>query len=275
MNDLIRKKELSIDNKIFTKDEVLSFIKLFVKQSSDVLNESKEKKRQELIGEGWPESNITEKHLNTCHAGFDLTSSDNDKFSYKFEQIEDAAQILNTRKIIEVEMYFSENVLNSKLLVKLRHSNKSSGSSYALAESDNSEWVKITGRSLETFINSCRDQTSFFKKYKTVIISITTLILVFFLYNLIDFFIRTKVMFPKIAGSMFRESFLYVIVTLGLISATPAILTFRWINNLFPGVEIQTGTNIQETNNRRRTKILLMASLVIIPAILSYLLRLI
>jgi hypothetical protein len=82
-------------------------------------------------------------------------------------------------------------------------------------------------------------------------------------------------MFPKIAGSMFRESFAYVVVILVLISATPSILIYRWINNLFPGVEIQTGANIQEANNRRRIKLLLMALLVIIPAIFSYLLRLI
>ena len=275
MNDIIVKKELSIDNKIFTKGEVLSLIELFIKQANEVLDESKEIKRRELIGEGWPESNITEKHLNTCHAGFDLTSSDNIKYSFKFEQIKDASGMLNTMEIIEIEMYFSENVLNSKLLIKLRHSNNSPGSSYAQAESENSEWAKVTGRSLENFINSCRDQTSFLKKYKTLIISITTVILVFFLYNLIDFFIRTKVMFPKIAGSMFRESFAYVIVILVLISATPSILIYRWINNLFPGVEIQTGANIQETNNRRRIKLLLMALLVIIPAIFSYLLRLI
>lgn len=275
MNKLSEKKELLIDNKIFTIDELLVLINLFVKQASEILNESKEAKRRELIGEGWPESNITEKHLNTCHAGLELTSSENDKFTFKFEEITDAAKILNTRNIIEVEMYYSDNVLNSKLLIKLRHSNKSPGSSYAVVESENSEWVKTTARSLENFLNSCRDQTSFFKKNKTVIITITTLIMIFLLYNLIDFFIRTKVMFPKIAGSMYRESFVYVIVILGLISATPAILIYRWLNNLFPGVEIQTGENIQNLINRRRTKLVLMTLLVIIPAILSYLLRLI
>jgi hypothetical protein len=275
MNHIIEKKEVSIDNKIFTKDEVLSLLTLFVKQAAAAHDESKEVKRQELIGDGWPESNITEKHLSTCHAGFDLTSSDNIKYSFKFEDIKAAGELLHTMEIIEVEMYFSENMLNSKLLVKLRHSNKKSGSSYFLAESENSEWVKMTCRSLENVLNSCSDQTLFFIKYKTVIIAITTVVLVFFLFNLIDFFIRTKVMFPKIAGSMFRESFVYVILILGLISATPSILIYRWINNMFPGVEIQTGANIQDTNNRRRTKLFLMASLVIVPAILSYLLRLI
>jgi hypothetical protein len=274
MSDIIERKELSVDNKIFTKDELLVLIKLFIKQANEIHDVSKETKRRELIGEGWPESNITEKHLNSCHAGIELTSLENDKFTFKLDQISNVSQILNTRRIIEAEMYFTENVLNSKLMVKLRQSNKTSGSSYALAESEKNDWVKTTGRALENFLNSCSEQTFFFKKYKTVIITITTIILVFFLYNLIDFFIRTKVMFPKIAGSMFRESFVYVIVILGLISATPAILVYRWLNNLFPGVELQTGEKIQESINRRRTKLLLTAFIVIIPAILSYLLRL-
>lgn len=45
-------RELLIDNKIFTKNDILALINLFIKLSNDILEKSKEIKRNDLIHEG-------------------------------------------------------------------------------------------------------------------------------------------------------------------------------------------------------------------------------
>ena len=67
MKNPIEKKEFSIDNKIFTKNDIISLVQLFVKLSNEILDKSKKIKHKELIQEGWLETNISEKYINTSH----------------------------------------------------------------------------------------------------------------------------------------------------------------------------------------------------------------
>jgi len=69
---------------------------------------------------------------------------------------------------------------------------------------------------------------------------------------------------------MFSESIIYVIMVLALISATPAVLIYKWLLKLFPGIEIQTGLNYDHAKKERRNKLLLLAILIIVPTILSF-----
>jgi hypothetical protein len=59
-------------------------------------------------------------------------------------------------------------------------------------------------------------------------------------------------------------------MVLSLISATPAVLIYRWLIKLFPGIEIQTGLNYEHTKKERRNKLFLLAILIIVPTILSF-----
>jgi hypothetical protein len=275
MKNPVEKREVSIDNKIFTKNDIISLVQLFVKLSNDILDKSKEIKHKELIQEGWPEATISEKYINTSHSGIEFTSSDKSKYSFSFNEISEAKDILDTKQIIEIELYFNENVLDSKIVLKLRHSDTFSGSNYALVEGEDSDWVNGTIRLLNNFLVTCRNQSTFVEKYKILIFGVTILLFILFLHNLIVFFIRTKVIFPKIVGNMFSESIIYVIMVLALISATPAVLIYKWLIKLFPGIEIQTGLNYHHAKKERGNKLLLLAILIIVPTILSlFLLRL-
>jgi hypothetical protein len=270
MKNPVEKKEVSIDNKIFTKNDIISLVQLFVKLSNDILDKSKEIKHKELIQEGWPETNISEKYINTSRSGIEFTSSDKSKYSFSFKEISEAKDILDNKQIIEIELYFNENVLDSKIVLKLRHSDVYSGSSYALVEGEDSNWVNGTIRLLKNFLVTCRNQSTFVEKYKILIFGVMILLLIIFLHNLIVFFIRTKVIFPKIVGNMFSENIIYVIMVLALISATPAVLIYKWLLKLFPGIEIQTGLNYDHAKKERRNKLLLLAILIIVPTILSF-----
>lgn len=268
------KRELLIDNKIFTKNDLISLIELFIRQSNAILDKSKEIKRQDLIQEGWKEPNIREGYINTSHSDLEFTSFDSSKFTFTFEEIFEAVDILDNKKIVEINFYFSENVLDSKFILKLRYSDAYSGTSYALIEGQDKNWVNETTGFTENFLKTCRNQAALVNKYKILIIVVTILMLNVFLYNLIDFFIRTKVMFPKIVGNLFNESLIYVIMILSLIAITPAVLIYKRLKKLFPGIEIQTGKDFAYAEKEKRNKLLLMASLVIIPTLISFLLLL-
>jgi hypothetical protein len=270
MKELKEKRELLIENKIFTGNDLISFIKLVIKLSDEILYKSKEIKHKELIHEGWTETNISEKYINTSHSGIEFTSSDKSKYSFSFKEISEAKDILDTKQIIEVELYFNENVLDSKFVLKLRHFDTSSGSSYALVEGEDSDWVNSTIKLLKNFLVTCRNQSTFVEKNKILIFGVTIMLLILFLHNLIVFFIRTKVIFPKIVGNMFSESIIYVIMVLALISATPAVLIYKWLIKLFPGIEIQTGLNYDHAKKERRNKLFLLVILIIVPTILSF-----
>ena len=270
MKNPVEKREVSIDNKIFTKNDIISLVQLFVKLSNEILDKSKEIKHKELIQEGWPEATISEKYINTSHSGIEFTSSDKSKYSFSFNEISEAKDILDTKQIIEIELYFNENVLDSKIVLKLRHSDTFSGSNYALVEGEDSDWVNGTIKLLKNFLVTCRNQSTFVEKNKILIFGSTILLLILFLHNLVVVFIRTKVIFPKIVGNMFSENLIYVIMVLSLISATPAVLIYKWLIKLFPGIEIQTGLNYDHAKKERRNKLFLLVILIIVPTILSF-----
>ena len=272
MKELKVKRELLIDNKIFSKNDLISLINIFINQSIEILDKSKKIKLQNLIREGWQETNNTDQHSDTSHSGIEFTSSDKIKYSFTFKEISEAIKILDTKQIVEIELYFIENVLNSKFQIKLRHSGTFSGSSFAIVEGEDSDWINGTIKLLENFLMTCRNQSNFIKKNKILIFGVTILMIILFLHNFIVFFIRTRVIFPKIVANMFSESIIYVIMVLILVSATPTVFIYRWLNKLFPEIEIQTGVNCDQANTERRNKLLLLILLIIIPTILSFML---
>jgi hypothetical protein len=267
-----KKRELLIENKIFTKDDLIALIKLFISLSNVILEKSKGIKKKELISGGWHEANLTDQDTNTSHSGIELSSSDNLKFSFSFEEISEAISILDNNQVNEVELYFRENALSSKFVIKLRRSDHKSNSSYALAEGLDKEWVEASIAAVRKLLETFRDQSAFVKQNRIAIISVTIVMLILFLHNLTEFFIRTRVMFPKIVGSIFTENLIYVAFVYLVISVTPAILIYRWLRKLYPGIEIETGDDHLQAGKKRLKKVLLMIALILIPTVLSFLL---
>jgi hypothetical protein len=59
-----------------------------------------------------------------------------------------------------------------------------------------------------------------------------------------------------------------------LIAAAPAFFIKEQLKRLFPGIEIQTGKNLHQIKKEKHKKLLIIASEILIPAIISFLLRL-
>jgi hypothetical protein len=271
MKDLKVKKELQIDNKIFTKNDLANLFRLFIVRSNDILEKSKDLRRQELIREGWSEKNINESYINTSHSGITLTSSDNSNSIFSFEEIDEAIKTLEDKIITEVELQFAEKESECRFLVKLRHSGTYHGSSNIAAESKDSEWVNATMKMFEEFVAGRRDQSVFVKKFKIPIIVTIVGLFSLFLVNFIKFFIKAEVSFPKIVANIFKDDLGYYIVLFALVSATPAFLIYRWLKKLYPEVELQTGPDSGKLGKERRNKIFLLILAIIIPVIISFL----
>ena len=273
MEKFIETKEILIDNKVFTKDDLKVLVTIFIKQSNEILNRSKEIKRHDLIREGLKEHDLTDRNVDTSHSRLEFITSDNSKHTCTFEEIFEANKILDKSKIDEVELHFTENVLDSRFIIKIRYSDSysASSSSYAIAEGQDSTWITETFSVVKDFLSTCRNQSVFIKKFKILIVALTILILTLFLLNLIEFFIKTQVSFPKIVHNFFTRDLIYFIILLCVITAAPAVFIYKWLRKLFPRIEIQTGKDSHQMQKEKYKKILVISSLIIIPTIISFL----
>lgn len=274
MKNYIDKRELLIDNKIFTENDLLLLIKLFSELSGEILEKSKEIKHKDLIQQGWKEPNITDRYINTSHSRLEITYSDNSKYAGTFEDTPEINDIPDNKKIVGIDLFFSEKVFDCSFIIKIHHSDSDSSLSYASAEGMGSEFVNRAISSLENFLSTCRNQSVFAIKYKLIIIALTDILLSVILLNLIELFIKTKLFFPKIMDNLFTKYLIFFIIVVALISATPAAYIYKMFKNLFPVIEIRTGNDIHQAEKERRNKIWLITSLIIITTIISFLLRL-
>ncbi len=272
MNNLVETKEVWIDNKILTKDDVISLIKLFVNLSNEFLEKVKEIKRKELIQKELSAVTIEEIINGLGNSGIEFTASDNSTYNGSFDQILEEEEILSNKKITEILLVFYENVSSCKFIIKIKHSYSSRG--YILVQGQDRTWVNGTIRLVENFFSNCRNQSTFIKKYVILIIGSTIVILNFFLINLIELFIKTKLIFPKFMDNLFNKDLIFVIIILSLITATPAVYFYGWLKNLFPRIEIQTGKDFQQVEKEKSKKLWIIASKILIPTIISFLLRL-
>jgi hypothetical protein len=275
MGNIKDKNEIRIDNKIFTKDNILNIIKLLVNQSKAILDKSKEIRRKKLIQEGWEESSIKEKDIDLSYSKLVFISSDNSLQSYTIEDILNENDILDNKVIVEVNFYFFEHVLDSQFLFRITHtdSDSYSGSSYVSIEGQDKNWVNETTRLIQDFLSGCRNQSRFFRKFQTPILVVGIFLIDFFLYNLIELFIRTNLSFPRMIDNMFTKHIISFIVVSSIVAASPAILIKERLKKILPRIEIQGGKSIQQIKKEKRKKVLMIAAGIMIPTIIAFLLR--
>jgi len=276
MGIIKEKKEFSIDNKIFTRDDILSLIKLFGKLSFEILDKSKEIRYKDLIHEGWKELNIKERDIDTSYSKLVFTFYDNSTYSGTLEDILKDYDILDDKKIVEIDFHFFEHGLNSQFLIRIKQTDTDSfsSSSYVSVEGEDRNWVTETTRLVKNFLSDCKNQSGFVNKFQIPIMVVTVIILVFFMFNLTELFIKTNLSFPKIIVNTFSKHLISFIIISSLIGAAPAFFIKEQLKQLFPRIEIQTGKNLYQIKKEKKKKILIITSEILIPAIISFLLRL-
>jgi hypothetical protein len=271
MNNLIEKREVWIDNKILTKDDVLSLVSLFVKISGEVLEKAKEIKRDELNLKNLSPATIGEVINNTGNLSIELTTSDNLTYTGSSDKIPVENEILSKKKITEILMQYSDNVSDNKLIIKIKQSDSSKG------------YISVAGREItrvneitsliENFFLNCKNQSTFVRKYRILLIAATVMVLNFLLLNLIELFIKAELIFPKIMHSLFNKNLFVIFLIMTLITVTPAISVYNWFKKLFPRIEIQNIKNYHQVKKQKFRKILMIISLILVPTIISFLIR--
>lgn len=273
MKEIKERKELQIENKIFTIANVTDLIRLFIKQSAEMENKSAELKRQELVRKGLPELGISEGYLFSSHSAIALVSDDNLQYNFSSGDIEEAIGILTNKRITEFELNFIEKVSETRYTVKLRQSGSISDKGYVLLEGNDINWINASMKGMEDVLTACKNQSVFIRKNRIPIIVSIIAILSFFLLNLIEIFIKTEVSFPKIVGNIFRDDLIYYIILFVMVTATPSFLIYKWLRKLYPSIEIQTGPLSGKIQKEKRNKLVLIVLILIVPVVISVLLR--
>jgi len=275
MENIKEIKEISIDNKIFTKDDILNLIMLFVKQSNAIIDKSKELRSNELILEGRKESTVKQRETDLSNSKLVFISSDSSIYSCTPEEILKENDILEKLAVVEMNFYFFEHVFDSQFVFRIKYSGSDSisSSSYFFVEGQDKNWVNETTRLVQDFLSGCRSQSRFFSKFQTPVLVITIFLIDFFLYNLIKLFIRTNLSFPRMIDNMFTRHMISFIIVSSLISATPSVFIKEWLIKIFPRIEIQTGKPIQQIKKEKRKKLLIIVAEILILSIVAFLLR--
>jgi hypothetical protein len=267
------KKEFLIDYKIFTRDNSISLIKIFINTSMVILEKSKDNYRKELIEKGYEESVIRKSDVDRGYSKLEFTDSDHSKYTTRFEEISETIDILSNRKIIEITLFFSEQVFNSRFKINIKHSDSLSAPGYAIVEGEDSEWVYNTMKIVKDFLSTCRNQSTFVQENKVYIVPATVLILNFFLNNSIGLIAQKMHLFPKFAMMSLSKDWMFFIIILSLITLSPAFLIYQRLLKIWPRIEIQTAKDDRQIQREKRNKVLLLTSIIIVPTIISFLLR--
>jgi hypothetical protein len=268
------KKELLIENKIFTNDNAITLINLFIKTADEILEKSKASYRKDLIEKGYIESGIQKSDIDRGHSKLEFTDSDHLKYTSAFEEISETIGILSSRKIIEINLYFSEQVFKSRFIVNLKHADSHSAPGYAIIEGEDCDWVLATTKMVRDFFSTCRNQSTFVKDNKLYIVPATVLLLNFFLNNSIGLIAQKMHLFPKFAMMSLSKDWMFFTIVLSLITLSPSFLIYQRLLKIWPGIEIQTDKDFRQIQNEKRYKVLLLTSIIIIPTLVSFLLRL-
>ena len=269
------KREILIDNKVFTKDDIISLTKLFIKSSDEILARSMEISRKELIQERGDESRILESDINKGYSKLEFTSADNNHYSFTFNDISELIDILDSKRIIEINFHFWEPALKSRFtfIIKQKNASHSSGSCYAEIEGEDKNWADETLKTAEHFFAACRNQSNLLRKSWFIIIPVTILIVNLFLNNVIELISSTMHLFHKWVMTSLTSDWVFVIIVLSLFTAFPVIYLYNRLVRLWPRVELQTGKDYRKIESGKRYKLLIIASVIIIPLVISYLLR--
>jgi hypothetical protein len=268
------KREFLIDYKIFTKDNAISLIKIFIDSSIEILEKSKDNYRKELIEKGYEVSVIGKSDIDRGYSKLEFTDSDHSKYTTRFEDITETIDILSNRRIIEITLFFSEQVFNSRFKINIKHSDSHSTPGYVIVEGKDSEWVNNTMKILRNFFSTCRSQSTFVKENKLIIVATTVLTLNFFLNNSIGLIALKMHLFPKFAMMSLSKDWMFFTVILSLITLSPAFLIYQRLIKIWPRIEIQTGKDFRQIQREKRKKVLLLTSIIIVPTVISFLLRL-
>jgi len=171
--------------------------------------------------------------------------------------------VLETKRIQEVNIYFSEHSTNSRMNIRITHGDSRSMSNEITVSGTDSTWVNGVMRQFEDIINNLEKQKTWPKQFYWVIVIILALgigrIISFLLFDVI--FVHSIRREPATPFIGWIVVFLFIFL--------PASLLSDKIVKLWPSIEIRAGKDYAQIEKRKRYRLWILMSLGIIPILIS------
>lgn len=252
------RKGLPIENKVFSKKDIITLSKLFHTQYENAIKKG-----------------------HRCSICYKMASSV-DMASYESESLDLFKDdgIIDTKKISSIEMSFDNYTVNQYINLSIEH--KGSYHDGLIIEGSDKNWVAGTLTTFTDIINSIKPQTHWCIKYKTFLwhlLSLSIGFIIFYpLYFLtMPYIIKTLSTSDNIIAinNSFKEHqssnlfILYCLSSSWLIGYPWAKNAISWLLELWPKIEFDFGPehmkNEKEKRNRLNLILSIVLSIVIIP----------
>ncbi|MFQ6087726.1 MAG: hypothetical protein ACE5K0_02340 [Candidatus Methanofastidiosia archaeon] len=219
------------------------------------------------------------------HISIDFFLKEHDGTQYESENIEIFSEggILETRRIIEIEMRYHNYSEDKRISVDLEHSIRENrwGNKVVVSGYDDI-WTNGVLKSIESIISSWENQVNWPYRYKDLLIILFGIGITLLYINILDiinsyiFVIQPLSPQPQWAKDIIPTLKIgaYFLVFLGAM-IWPALYIVNKICELYPPVEFTTGPEYSYVEKIRRKKLYTFLSVGIIPLIISLIYELI
>jgi len=196
-----------------------------------------------------------------------LRGVDGTQYEGKDKEIFSHNGILDTRRIIEIEMRYTNYTNNKSIYIKLSHTVEYEWKNYILVSGPDELWVNGVVKSYEDIISNWEKQVNWPHKYSRL------LIMVFAVGIGLSFALLGLNLLYFISTDVIIHPFYYVVaIVFGMF---PALYIVDKLKELYPIVELRTGPEYAQVEVRKRKKLYIIISIVVIPLVISFIIELI
>jgi len=213
---------------------------------------------QKIYEEYEKDADSDRKSINFILRGVDGTQYESDN-----KEIFSHNGILDTRRIIEIEMRYTNYTNDKRIYIQLSHTVEDyKWANYILVSGSDELWVNGVIKSFEDIISNWEKQVNWPHKYSWLLIMV--------------FAVGIGLSFASLALNL-----LYFISTDVIITTASVFgLSLAWyivnkLKELYPVVELRTGPEYAQVEVRKRKKLYIIISIVVIPLVIALIIELI
>jgi hypothetical protein len=205
---------------------------------------------------------------------FVIKAKDGSIYESESNEILKSGSILDTKQISSLSFNFNDYNHNASLSMNLRHTNFNDYNDITVKGTD-SLWVNGIIQKIENFLESLENQSIWSKKYNILLIIFFDICIAFVfaevLLKFIIFMNSLQPVNPNSEKATIQFIFIMSFIPMLGVAFYPARLLQDKLNELWPNIELQMGMDYNQLERKRRNKVWLLFTLVILPTALTLL----
>jgi hypothetical protein len=186
--------------------------------------------------------------------------------------------VLNTRKIVSVEMRYHNRKDDKDISIGLYHSVESDYKNRISVSGLDEKWVNGTFSGLQDTLKNCERQKTFFANHFILIALVFWACFAFSVFMIFGFLTELSVKYIKSSSAVqsAKTIFIGVRIGLGIVFGTELTKALtKDIGALYPDVELLVGPEHLQREARKRRRLLSILAIVIIPTLIGIVLALV